>query len=299
MVGKHGTIIFIPANSLVFDDGEQPTDQVNITLKEVYSISEMILNGLSTTSNGELLETSGMINLQATSNNKTLKLKTGSPIKIQFRNIASSPFMRTYLGQEDSTGINWNLDQNNIYDTLKFDESKQYIKTLAYGADLLFSATITYGVVANDTFELKRTIWENIDVDSDSAYYDEATSVNKAPFFTIHSTELNWINCDFFIYSDEHINVKTNQYPDAFTQNYLIFHDYKSIMSSGHLVDKHMLFENIPRGSKVTAIGIAMKDSEIYFATREVDLLEENQQIPLQYQKFSLENLTNQLEKLE
>lgn len=294
IVGSLGTKIFIPANSLVFDNGEQATSKVTLSLKEVYSISDMILNGLSTTTNEKLLETSGMINLKASSSGKTLNLKPGSPVRIQFKNVASAPFMRTYLGQVDSTGVHWQLDAKNVYDTVKFDEPTEYIVALEYGADVVFSGTVTYGIVGNDTIELKRAEFEGDLIGADTIAYSY-----DPPFYEIHSTELNWINCDFFINSDDNIGVLTNKLDKAKSRNFLIFHDYYSIMSSWEVEKGNSVFRNIPRGSKVTAIGIAKKDSEYYLAVRDATLEEENQQIMLDYKKSSLEKISIQLEELE
>jgi len=294
IVGRLGTKIFIPANSLVFDNGEQATSKVTLKLKEVYSISEMILNGLSTTSNGELLETSGMINLEASTDDRTLNLKSDSPVKIQFRNVTSAPFMRTYLGQVDSTGVNWQLDAKNVYDTIKFDQPTEYIVTLDYGADSVFSGTVTYGIIGNDTIELTRTQFEGDFTTADTIAYSY-----DPPFYEIHSTELNWINCDFFINSDDNIRVMVNKFDGANTLNFLIFQDYYSIMSSWESKENNSVFRNIPPGSIVTAIGIAKKDSDYYLAEQVVTLEEENQQITLDYKESTLEKISNQLEELE
>ncbi len=294
IVGRLGTKIFIPANSLVFDNGEQTTSKVTLRLKEVYTISDMILNGLSTTSNGDLLETSGMINLEAFSNDRTLNLKSDSPVKIQFRNVTSAPFMRTYLGQVDSTGVNWQLDAKNVYDTIKFDQPTEYIVILDYGADSVISGTVTYGIVGNDTIELTRTQFEDDFTTADTIAYSY-----DLPFYEIHSTQLNWINCDFFINSDDNIRVMVNKFEGAKTLNFLIFHDYYSIMSSWESEENNSVFRNIPRESKVTAIGIAKNDSDYYLAVHDVSLQEKNQQITLDYKVSSLEQISNQLEELE
>ncbi len=291
--GRLGTRIFIPANSLIFENGEQPTSKITLRLKEVYSISDMILNGLSTTTNGQLLETSGMINLNASINGETLSLKPDKPIKIQFKNITSAPFMRTYLGEYDSTGINWALDENNFYDTIRFNEPITYILTLDYGADSVFSAIANYAIVANDTIQLNQVQFEVDTTIIDSiSYYDE-------PFYEIHATDLGWINCDFFINSNDNINVIANKLEETKTLNYLVFQDYYSIMSSWVFEGNNSVFRNIPRGSKVIAIGIAKKDSDYYLAMHEVILETENQQIKLDYKKASIENISTKLEELE
>ena len=61
ITGKHGTVIKIPAYAFAEED-------VLITLKEYYSPLEIMSANLSTVSNGQLLETGGMLYVEAKSN---------------------------------------------------------------------------------------------------------------------------------------------------------------------------------------------------------------------------------------
>jgi hypothetical protein len=80
-----GTIIKIKANSFVSEKTGKPiAGIVKFSVTEFYKISDILLSNLSTTSNGQLLETGGMVNITATSNNENLKLKKGQSIEIQF-----------------------------------------------------------------------------------------------------------------------------------------------------------------------------------------------------------------------
>ncbi len=291
--GRQGTRVYFSANSLIFENGEQPTSRVTIKLKEVYSTSEMILNDLATTSNGELLQTSGMIRLEATSNSRKLNLKSDSPVKIQFNRIASAPYMRTYLGQVDSTGLNWELDSNNVFDTIQSNEQEDYTVTLDYGADTTMTGTITYTIVANDTVEFFRN-WSEGDITA-----VDSVTIYEPPFYEIHSTQLNWINCDFFRYYDDYISVLTNRFDEDKTLNFLIFHDFSSIMRTWENNRNQSVFRNIPRGLEVTAIGIAKNNDDYYWGMREVVLNDENQTIGLDYKKSSLEEILMQLKALE
>lgn len=289
IIGTKGTRVFIPANSLVSENGELVMLPVNITLKEIYTFSEMILNGLSTTSNGELLKTSGMIQIEASSHGKTLELKKGSSIKIQFKNTANARFMRTYLGQMDSTGMNWLLDKDNIDDTIKYNQRIEWIAKLDYGADTVLAGTALYGIVGIDTLELFRTRWE----------IDSATSTQELPYYEIHSTKLNWINCDHFLDYQDLISVNANKHGKVKTLNYLVFHDHHATMRSWKTMDTDAVFINIPRDSKVSAIGIAKEGSDYYLAVKELVLKKGNQEIKLKYKKSSLDRITAKLEELE
>lgn len=82
--GKKGTSIYIPANTFQFEDGTTPTAAVTIEIKECYSLTDMIFEDLQTTSRDQLLETNGMIYLNAESNGKKLSIKKGKAVAVGF-----------------------------------------------------------------------------------------------------------------------------------------------------------------------------------------------------------------------
>src|SRR5580704_8704352 len=59
--GSKGTALFFENGSFVLPDGSSPKGLVSIQLKECYSLSDIVRENLSTASNNQLLETSGMI----------------------------------------------------------------------------------------------------------------------------------------------------------------------------------------------------------------------------------------------
>lgn len=67
--GEQGTIVLVKANSIARTDGEPIVECVQLELQEAFSKSDMLLNNLTTTSNGELLESEGMFNLSLSSQN--------------------------------------------------------------------------------------------------------------------------------------------------------------------------------------------------------------------------------------
>jgi hypothetical protein len=82
--GSKGTAIYIPANAFQFEDGSAVSGKINIELKECYSYSDMIAENLETTSYGYILETGGMISINATSEGKQLSLKDGVAFVVGF-----------------------------------------------------------------------------------------------------------------------------------------------------------------------------------------------------------------------
>ena len=81
--GKSGTAIFFPAGSF-YPEGDDTTAPVKIVLKEYYDMSDILMQDLSTESNGELLETGGMINIKAYSEGSEVNLKYGKEFIVHF-----------------------------------------------------------------------------------------------------------------------------------------------------------------------------------------------------------------------
>lgn len=70
LVGQKGTHIRVPKYLLSQELSDN--DTIKVVLKEFYTISDMLLAGLSTTSNGKILQTNGMIKLSIYLNNKKI-----------------------------------------------------------------------------------------------------------------------------------------------------------------------------------------------------------------------------------
>ena len=113
LFGSKGTGLFFEKESFVMPDGSSPKGKISIHLKESYSLVDMIRENLSSTSNGKLLETRGMIQVQAFSDNQQLQLKEGKKFIIHFPkdSIDMKKQMNLFYGQTNSTeNINWTLD---------------------------------------------------------------------------------------------------------------------------------------------------------------------------------------------
>ncbi|TDP00167.1 energy transducer TonB [Flavobacterium sp. 245] len=109
------TKITIKSNSFVsLKTGNEVTGKIKIAVKEYYSISDMILGGLSTTSNGKLLETGGMLHITATSNNEKCDLKKGKNIEIAFPKKSNKDGMQLFNGNWQKDQINWTVDKNSV-----------------------------------------------------------------------------------------------------------------------------------------------------------------------------------------
>ncbi|MGK7389383.1 MAG: hypothetical protein ACNS60_03505 [Candidatus Cyclobacteriaceae bacterium M2_1C_046] len=294
ITGAQGTKIYIKANSFRFKDGQEVQQPINLSLKEIYSKSEMVLNNLTTTSDGQLLESSGMINLGAKSEGKELELKDNETIRLRFKNVTDAPYMRTFIGEVDSAKINWKIDQNKE-DTLVFQITEEMIYKLSYGDDAITSTTITYGVVGLDTIELNRVSSYGLE---DSV--DTLTSTSTPlPYYNIYTTKLNWINCDYFLNPDSTVDLHIKNYKEAFTQDYLIFEDINSIMPVRIRTDSLKTFINIPYNNEVTILSFGVKDGNYYLASKKKKINKHDEVVNLQYEKVTFKKLNREINKLD
>jgi hypothetical protein len=99
---KEGTTVFIPANTFQTLGGAAVSGPVTISVKEFYSVADIISNNLTTTSNGKQLITGGMLNIAAISNDKPLQIKQGAFIDLKLPTRVFSSDMQLFTGAENA-----------------------------------------------------------------------------------------------------------------------------------------------------------------------------------------------------
>ena len=109
--GKEGTIVTFPPACLVDENGNPVTSEVQIELKEFYTLKDMIFANLTTTANDLLLETGGMVYLNATCKGKPLHLMATHPIIIEMPTQAKKEGMELFYGEKrPASGVmNWRV----------------------------------------------------------------------------------------------------------------------------------------------------------------------------------------------
>jgi hypothetical protein len=103
--GTKGTLIFIPQDAFA---KVLPNKPVEIELKEYYTKQEFIAANLTTSSDGQLLESGGMIHIRAMQNGSELTLKKDKILRLYFPRKQDRKNMELFNGSRDSSGImNW------------------------------------------------------------------------------------------------------------------------------------------------------------------------------------------------
>ncbi|MFM9946138.1 MAG: OmpA family protein [Bacteroidia bacterium] len=105
----NNTIINIPDGAFVGPDGKIiDNKKVKLVIKEVNTIKDAIINQVSTMSGDKLLETGGMLNIEAYSNNTQLQLANDKEIVIQIPTKTAQKDMLVFEGVKDINGtVDW------------------------------------------------------------------------------------------------------------------------------------------------------------------------------------------------
>lgn len=106
--GAQGSVIYLPPNAFVDKNGNPITDNVSIELAEGFTIKDMLLSNLTTSSNGEPLISDGMIYINATANGEDVFVNPESKPYVQIPTKKRQDGMMLYQGERDSLGnMNW------------------------------------------------------------------------------------------------------------------------------------------------------------------------------------------------
>lgn len=105
--GRQGTTLRIDKNTFVNSKGEPVSGNVTIELKEALNPLDMVLGNLTTTTNGQFLQTGGMVYVNATSGSEQLQIAADKSIGVSVPSDTVLAGMSVFEGKKDSTGINW------------------------------------------------------------------------------------------------------------------------------------------------------------------------------------------------
>ena len=96
-----GVVFGIPANAF-----NTKSKKIRLEIKTAISPEKIMLQGLSTTSNGQLLQTGGMFSIHGYDKNKPLSMVKKIDVSVPAKNV--NPAMQLFNGVQDSSGrINW------------------------------------------------------------------------------------------------------------------------------------------------------------------------------------------------
>lgn len=274
LLGKHGTKIEIKPNSFVKKDGSKPSNNIKFELKEFYTKSQMILNSLSTITNERLLETGGMIYINAVSNKDTLVLK--NQIRVYFPN--RFDLKEANYFKSDNDGASWYLNNYDIDTTIVTER----IVTLSYGADSLITTHLR--IIGNDTIP-------NFYSES------ESSSSNATRYFIFSVNELGWINCDRFYDISNPTKLKVINESGDDIMGYVIFDNLNSLIPIPFKNGEAKL-EPLPMNEKVTLLLYTLVENSYQWQKHNI-ILGETFEIKIELEEISKDDLMNEIRNLQ
>ncbi len=151
--GREGTGLFFPANCFVDRNGKKVKGKVKISLKECYDIPSILESKLSTTSDGRMLETAGMVDLQAKAGGKEVFIRDGMDYRIMFprRDIPEDDFQLFYGEWKKDGIINWQLagdgeSEEVFYGTTRDTDSEEVAVSSDGVTQQVYRSVLTRGV---------------------------------------------------------------------------------------------------------------------------------------------------------
>ncbi|RYZ18676.1 MAG: hypothetical protein EOO16_21890, partial [Chitinophagaceae bacterium] len=118
-----GTVVWMPANSLVLEStGKPPQTPVTLRVHEYFSASDILQADLGTTAQGRLLETGGMLYVSAASAEGTCRLRKGAGYEITFPGRRPDDDMQLFTGQVQNGRVDWVLQP--LVSDLRFEYAK-------------------------------------------------------------------------------------------------------------------------------------------------------------------------------
>ncbi len=114
LICKEGTKLIIKGNSFITTDNREIAGRLALNVTEFYKLSDILLANLTTTSNGNLLETGGMLYIEAIQSKSILKLKDDAYIEITFPSKVKKENMQLFSGEWKDGIINWTLEKQGI-----------------------------------------------------------------------------------------------------------------------------------------------------------------------------------------
>ncbi|GJM32443.1 MAG: hypothetical protein DHS20C18_14440 [Saprospiraceae bacterium] len=110
ITAEGGTTLWVESNSFQFADGSgAPEGEIALSLREAYSYQDMLAEGLATMSGTELLETGGMLRLEASANGQPLVLNSDKEIAIAMPTVNTKDGMQLFMGNAvaENRPVDW------------------------------------------------------------------------------------------------------------------------------------------------------------------------------------------------
>lgn len=194
--GDKGTVLYFPADAFQYKSGKPYAGPVRIELEECYDVSDILAAKLSTTSDGKMLETAGMVSIKAFNGSRELELRDDSRFNIYFpKNGSEKDDFQLFYGEWKSEElINWKLAGNDspieedevfTYDADKegYATRTEYVEDPATGEKIMKSSVLTISETSTAPATNQLQEGDNCFLQIAESYLRRGTRISEMDYF--------------------------------------------------------------------------------------------------------------------
>jgi hypothetical protein len=233
ITAAEGTMILIPKDAFLLPNGQPVNGPVTIEIKEIMNVNDMILSGITSASNGQILESGGEIFINATAQGQQLIIDPDTAIVIGVPKDSTNQEMQLFVGEGQGDNFNWQpvrqdsvgmkgQGQGGTVDFTQFFLYEDFFCT-CYNATSYFTSIKTLG-------------WQNID-----CFYGNSSTIKN---IAVSSPGFDKTNSSLFVIL-KNKNSAINVYAD------LAYHNGYYDLS-------------LPDNEPITVVAIGNKDGKYY-----------------------------------
>lgn len=293
-----GVYIKIQPHSFLYENGEKLScSVVNLCVKEFLTYNQMLSADLVTHSNGKMLETGGMVYLEATCGERKLKLANGKTIQIVFPAEEKKEGMQAFNGVKDENISHWLLQKGGDVTFTKAEEEPLQTEIIE-PEEAYFSETEGMYFDGEGNYVDRKRTPEEIAYDSLQnlyAYYYDKDIYQMTDGNLLTTGNLGWINCDRFYNIEQKTELLVNCNRKETICYRLVFTEIRSVMPAYQYDAKgNFLFDGVPAGQQATLVAfyISKDKKDALFGYKNITLgTSKNESVDLT--EMSAENLKN------
>lgn len=313
LIGKQGTIIYYKAGTFT---NVTNCACVTLLLNEYLDNASFILNNLTTTSNGNALESGGMTRLVGLCGNDTLQYQPGKFLVVMVPTNNALPNMKSlFSGREkQSDYLNWDLDKNfpevqilnwnglgMACSTTQGPQVKDdcplflcKIRRFLKGK----KSNVKYDKTMEKITEEEQLIKDyalNKDQLGDALLISKDVNANALKYYVYKNARWDYHNCDRYLNGNDFTNLYVKETPKPSKDVKLIYKLNKTVVPA--FTKSKYEFYKVFDKNDVWIVGLKYKDNKSAY----LSLTEENtstKNVSLNFKEVTIEELKTVLKKL-
>ena len=319
LVGRQGTIIYYKANTI--DKSKIHCRCFTLSLNEYFDNSDLVLNNLTTTSEGRLLESGGMVKLDGYCDGQKYTLGENEFFTVMVPADTILPGMKLLSANrvKDADYLDWKLDDKNA-SLDNFDYTRMIMNCRGTGAvsnkkcHVFFCRIIDFvrGVFSerqyknkdqknNEAIENEQALMNKYELKGESLETallksKEASGKESLKYYVYKNYSWDYRNIDRYKPGTDFITFSVHQNPSAETDVKIIYKNSKTVVPSFEKNNSYV-FKNIASNIPVWVVGIRYsQNKQIFLAIEDINTSEKK--TTLNFEPVNLQELKDSLKKI-